>query len=79
VRPRSYVVHARWNEESRTWWTDGEDIPGLTCQAASFEQLVDTVFALAPELLRDNGLLSHGVEVPISVIAARTGTAHLVA
>jgi Domain of unknown function (DUF1902) len=54
MRPKAYVVHARWDENSRTWWTDGEDIPGLTCQAASFEELVDTVFSLAPELLRDN-------------------------
>lgn len=51
----AYTVRAQWDEESRSWWTDGEDIPGLTCQAATFDELVETIAALAPELLRDNG------------------------
>ena len=53
---RAYTVRARWDEVSKTWWTDGEDIPGLCCQADSFEELIETVLALAPELLRDNGI-----------------------
>ena len=52
----SYTVHARWDPASATWWTDGEDIPGLTCQADSFEELLDVIFELGPELLRDNGI-----------------------
>jgi hypothetical protein len=75
------VVRARWDEESRTWWTDGEDISGLCCQAKSFEELVDLVFAMAPDLLRANGFVQTGeaADVPIRVIAEREGTAHLVA
>jgi len=53
---RAYTVRARWDEVSKTWWTDGEDIPGLCCQADSFEELIEAVLALAPELLRDNGV-----------------------
>lgn len=53
---KTYVVHAQWDEDSKTWWTDGEDIPGLCCQAASFEELAETVFELAPRLLSANGV-----------------------
>lgn len=52
---KAYTVRSQWDEESRTWWTDGEDIPGLCCQAPTFDDLVETIAALAPELLRDNG------------------------
>lgn len=76
-----YIVRARWDDASRTWWTDGEDIPGLCCQASSFEELADLVFSMAPDLLRANGLAptDGAVDVPIRVIAEREGTAHLVA
>jgi len=52
----SYAVHAHWDPASATWWTDGEDIPGLTCQADSCEELLDVIFELGPELLRDNAI-----------------------
>ena len=44
---RVLAVTARWDAESRTWWTDGEDVPGLCCQGGTFEELSDAVFALA--------------------------------
>jgi hypothetical protein len=68
---KSYTVRALWDEESRTWWTDGEDIPGLCCQAASFDELVETIMALAPELLRANGAAQPGQSVDIAVTAER--------
>src|SRR6516164_7099332 len=70
----SYTVHARWDPASATWWTDGEDIPGLTCQADSFDELVDVIFELGPELLRDNGIEPIGQSVEISVVAGRRAT-----
>jgi hypothetical protein len=78
---QSYVVRARWDEDSRTWWTDGEDIPGPCCQAKNFEELVDLVLSMAPGLLRANGLASPGavVDIPIRVIAEREGMAHVIA
>jgi Domain of unknown function (DUF1902) len=50
----AYPVRAHWDEESKSWWTDGEDIPGLCCQAASFDELVETILGLAPDLLCAN-------------------------
>jgi hypothetical protein len=76
---RAYTVRARWDEVSKTWWTDGEDIPGLCCQADSFEELIEAVFALAPELLRDNGIEPLGQAVDITVIAERRATACIAA
>jgi hypothetical protein len=78
---KSFLVHAQWDEESRSWWTDGEDIPGLTCQAASFEELADIVFDLAPDLLKANGATSPGqtIDVQLRVVAERSKTARLVA
>jgi hypothetical protein len=33
----TYTVHARWDAASKTWSTDGEDIPGLVCETDTFE------------------------------------------
>jgi hypothetical protein len=53
--------------------TDGEDIPGSTCQAATFEELVDTVFALAPDCLQSNGDADAGqpIDTTITPLAAK--------
>jgi predicted RNase H-like HicB family nuclease len=75
----SYTVHAHWDPASSTWWTDGEEIPGLTCQADSFEELLDLVFELAPELLRDNGIEPPGQSIDITVIAEWHATACIAA
>jgi hypothetical protein len=75
----SYTVRAQWDPASATWWTDGEGIPGLTCQADSFEELVGIVLELAPELLRDNGVGPPGQPVDITVVAERHATACIAA
>jgi hypothetical protein len=75
----AYTVRARWDEQSKSWWTDGEDIAGLCCQAASFDELVETILALAPDLLRANGSEAPGGAVEITVTAERHGTAQLAA
>lgn len=75
----AYIVRARWDEDSKNWWTDGDDIPGLCCQAPSFDQLVETILVLAPDLLRANGIKMRGQSVDITVTAERHGTARLAA
>ena len=75
----AYTVRARWDEESKSWWTDGDDIPGLCCQADSFDELVETILELAPDLLRDNGIGAPGQSVDITVTAERHGTARFAA
>ena len=66
-----YTVHAQWDAESETWWTDGEDLPGLTCQAETFDQLVEVILDLAPDLLHANLGIPTGQQVDITVVAER--------
>jgi hypothetical protein len=71
---RSIAVTARWDAESRTWWTDGEDVPGLCCQGQTLEELSEAVFALAPDLLVANGAAGVGEQVEIVLIAEQRKT-----
>ena len=67
----SYAVHARWDQDSKTWWTDGEDIPVLCCQASSLEELIEAIVGMAGELLRDNGAATPDQPVDIAIAAER--------
>jgi hypothetical protein len=68
-----YTVHAEWDETTKVWATAGVEIPGLFCEAASFDELVDIVLDLAPDLLRANGAEPAGQLVGIKIVA---GPAH---
>ena len=72
---RSIAVTARWDAESRRWWTDGEDVPGLCCEGQNFEDLSEAVFALAPDLLVANGAAREGEKVEIVLTAEQRKTA----
>jgi len=76
---RRIAVTARWDGESRTWWTDGEDIRGLCCEGKTFEELADAVFALAPDLLVANGEAREREQVEIVLTAERRRTVEAVA
>ena len=76
---KGYIVRAHWDEASRTWWTNGEDIPGLFCEARGFDQLIEIILDLAPDLLRANGAEPIGQVVDINVVAERRGTACIAA
>lgn len=71
---RSITVTARWDDEARTWWTDGEDVPGLCCEGSSFEELSEAVFSLAPDLLVANGGARDGEKVEIVLTAEQRKT-----
>lgn len=71
---RVIAVTARWDPESSTWWTDGDDVPGLCCEGKTFEALADAVFALAPELLVANGAAKEGDRVEIVLTAEQRRT-----
>ena len=77
--PKTYTVHAQWDEAAKVWATDGAEIPGLFCEADSFDQLVEVILDLAPDLLRDNGAEPVGQLVEIKIIAERHGSACIAA
>ena len=67
-----FKVQAHWDEDTHVWWAESDDIPGLVAQADTFEELVDVVHGLAPELLELNGLKpKKGLDLPIHVFAER--------
>ncbi|HVB16390.1 MAG TPA: DUF1902 domain-containing protein [Stellaceae bacterium] len=71
---RSIAVTARWDAALRTWWTDGDEVPGLCCQGQTFEELSDAVFALAPDLLVANGAACEGEQIEIVLTAEQRKT-----
>jgi Domain of unknown function (DUF1902) len=52
---RAFTVTADWDAEARVF-TSQSDIPGLVIEAATFEELVELVEALAPEVIAANVL-----------------------
>lgn len=50
---KPFHVTAFWDAEARVF-TTVSDIPGLVVEADSFEELVDLVEALAPEVIAAN-------------------------
>jgi Domain of unknown function (DUF1902) len=69
-----YTVHAEWDEAAKVWATPrAVEIPGLVCEAASFDQLVDVILDLAPDLLRANGAEPAGQLVDIRIVGERHG------
>ena len=48
------VVRLIWSSESDSWYTESEDVPGLTLGADSFDLLVERVLGAVPELMELN-------------------------
>ena len=76
---RVYTVQADWDGEAGVWIAASVDVPGLCCEAATFEELVDVVVGLVPELLAANGVAPPEAEVTVNVKAERRASARLVA
>jgi predicted RNase H-like HicB family nuclease len=60
-----YHVTALWDDEAKAWVGTSEDVPGLCVEAATLEELLQTVGELIPELLILNGILPQGYTSPI--------------
>ena len=77
----TYVVNARWDDEAKVWIATSDDVPGLCCEAATLEALIEVVLGLAPDLLVENGLIEPDAReaIPVNVIAERHATAFLAA
>jgi predicted RNase H-like HicB family nuclease len=64
-------IRAQWDDEARVWIATSEDVPGLCVQADTFEELVETAAALAPELLAANHIATTAT-IPLQITAQRT-------
>ena len=50
-------IQAFRDAEANVWWCTSSDIPGLVSEAPTFDDLVERVTAVVPELLAANGAL----------------------
>ncbi len=53
---RQFVVRAHRDSETGGWWVDSDDIPGLVTEAPTYDELVDRVIAVVPDLCAANNL-----------------------
>jgi predicted RNase H-like HicB family nuclease len=68
-----FNVTAEWDEEAQVWVASSDDVPGLATGADTFEELIEKLKIVIPELLIENGLLAAGTQhVPFAVKAERT-------
>lgn len=63
------TVKLIWDDESRTWYTSSEDVPGLLLESNSFDALIERVRMAAPEMLELN--CNHTGEVQVSFESER--------
>jgi predicted RNase H-like HicB family nuclease len=67
-----YNIKAEWDGEAGVWVASSDDVPGLATGADTFEDLIEKLRVVVPELLEENGLLAAGAEeIPFIVSAER--------
>ena len=67
-----YQITVEWDEDARVWVASSEDVPGLATGADIFEELIEKLKIVIPELLVENGLLPAGTDnVPFSCLTPR--------
>jgi len=71
---KAIYVEAVWDAEARVWVAESEDVPGLITEADTYEQLVNKLQILIPELLQANGLINARDEfdIPFHLLSKRT-------
>lgn len=65
-----FHVKVEWDPEAEVYVATSDDIIGLVTEAEDLESLKERLWAIAPELLRENGLLPAAdgqAEVPCEV------------
>jgi hypothetical protein len=66
-------IHAEWDAEAGVWIATSVEVLGLCVQSETFDELVEMVTALVPELLMENHVATPDL-IPIRVLAERTTT-----
>ena len=61
---RKCLVTAQWDNEAGVWVATSDDIPGLVTEAATLDELLKRIAAVAPELMEDNAHLLDEVTHP---------------
>jgi len=71
MMPRKVFEFAvKWDADARVWWCSNDVLP-VTAEAPTFDELLDQVEELAPEIAQMNGLAAPGEEIEVHFIAER--------
>lgn len=70
--PTTLEVRAHWDDDAKVWWAESDDVPGLVTEASTFDELVENVRELTPDLLELNAVQIDGPELAIRCVAERT-------
>jgi hypothetical protein len=71
---KSFEVHACWDDEARVWYVSESDVPGLSAEAETTEELLAKLRVIIPELVMMNSHLidfEPGADLPIHLMAER--------
>ncbi len=66
--PDTRHIQASYDPETKVWWAESDDLPGLVSEAPTLDALIDRVTAVAAELLVANGGLSGKVSLEFVTI-----------
>jgi predicted RNase H-like HicB family nuclease len=58
-----YRVMVEWDEDAKVWIASSDDVPGLATGADEFEDLIEKLTVVIPELLFENGLLPRPFDI----------------
>lgn len=73
---RRVEVEVSWDAEAGVWYVSDSDVPGLATGADTMEELLAKLKHVIPELLEENGMLSHRAsDVPFDLTARRSDSA----
>jgi predicted RNase H-like HicB family nuclease len=74
----AYVIKVEWDRPAACWIATSADVPGLCAQAVKFDDLLEMVTALVPELLEANQALPPETgPIPLDFLASRQAFARV--
>ncbi|MGH8225387.1 MAG: DUF1902 domain-containing protein [Gammaproteobacteria bacterium] len=72
---RLFTIRCDWDAEARVWYVAESEVPGLSLEAPTQQEMTAKLRRAVPELLELNGLLRADLdEVPVSLLYARRET-----
>jgi predicted RNase H-like HicB family nuclease len=73
------VINAIWDADNKVWVAGSEDVPGLATGADTFEELIEKLKTVIPELLTENGVPFEADRLAFKVEAERSEFANVAA
>lgn len=70
---RTFTVRCTWDAEASVWYVEESNVPGLSTEAPTHEELFQKLLALIPELVVLNDGQEGGPhDVPLELLCSRS-------